>query len=302
MPREQFTTKNFNRRSLATIDTANLIIDEYQGQGIQLTLRQLYYQFVARDLIENSERSYRRLGNIISDGRLAGLIDWYAIEDRTRFLRGITPEEDMNEIMSRLSYMYIADKWADQDAHLEVWIEKDALLSVIETVCNRYQVDYFACRGYASQSELWRAGKRLERRAGEGKKVIVLHLGDHDPSGIDMTRDNRDRIEQFSWNAGVEVKRLALNFDQVEEHNPPPNPAKISDSRAMNYIARHGTSSWELDALDPTVIRDLIENEITQYIDYDNWDDAAQRQDNMRAKLSAVADRWDDIERYLEDL
>jgi len=88
MPKIMYEPKNFRRRTLAMIQVANDIIEEYAAMGFSLTLRQLYYQFVARGLIPNSERSYKNLGVIINDGRLAGLIDWDAIEDRTRNLQG----------------------------------------------------------------------------------------------------------------------------------------------------------------------------------------------------------------------
>lgn len=83
------------------------------------------------------------------------------------------------------------------------------------------------------------------------ERRVILHLGDHDPSGIDMTRDISDRLELFG--ADVEVKRIALNWDQIDEFTPPPNPAKLSDSRAGAYIAEYGDESWELDALEPTL-------------------------------------------------
>ena len=83
---EAFIDKKFAASSLAIIEQANTIIGEYAAQGFKLTLRQLYYQFVARDLLANTQRSYKRLGNIISEARLAGRVDWNAIEDRTRNL------------------------------------------------------------------------------------------------------------------------------------------------------------------------------------------------------------------------
>ena len=80
---EFFKATKFRASSLAIIDQANEIIDEYQADGYDLTLRQLYYQFVARNLIPNSQSEYNKLGTAINNGRLAGLIDWDAIKDRT---------------------------------------------------------------------------------------------------------------------------------------------------------------------------------------------------------------------------
>lgn len=177
---------------------------------------------------------------------------------------------------------------------IEVWVEKEALVGVIERVAFKYRCPYFACRGYTSQSESWRAGVRFADYVDRGQPVKIIHLGDHDPSGIDMTRDNDDRLQLFSEGADVEVIRVALNFDQVLKYNPPPNPAKFQDPRAASYVRLHGNESWELDALDPKVIDDLISTEIAQYIDWDNWDEMKKREDAARAKIKEIAENWKD--------
>ena len=96
---------------------------------------------------------------------------------------------------------------------------------VEKPVAERLRVPYFACRGYVSQSESFAAGVRFADHFRRRQTPIVFHLGDHDPSGIDMTRDNADRLHLFAGQR-VEVRRLALNMEQIEEFNPPPNPAK----------------------------------------------------------------------------
>lgn len=250
MPKEVFVPKAFSVAHWDIIEKANEIIEEYQAQGFTLTLRQLYYQFVARDYIPNRQTEYKRLANIISDARLAGEVDWSAIEDRTRFVRKNPHWESPDQILESVAHQFAFDKWARQPNRVEVWIEKDALVGVIEPACRELDVPYFACRGYSSQSEQWRAGRRFQWNADDNQKTVILHLGDHDPSGIDMTRDNAERLAMFS-HRNVEVKRLALNMDQIEEYDPPPNPAKLTDPRAIEYIQIHGNSSWELDSLEP---------------------------------------------------
>lgn len=298
MVAESFIPRNFSPGSLGLIEHANSIIAEYQTQGFTLTLRQLYYQFVARDLIPNKQSEYKRLGSVINDARLAGLIDWEAIEDRTRNVRTISTWDDPAEIVKAVSEQYKEDLWDSQDFRPEVWIEKDALLGVIEPACRRYRVPYFACRGYTSQSEQYRAGKRFEDVAYKGQTPIVLHFGDHDPSGIDMTRDNSDRLQMFAGQE-VEVRRLALNMDQIRRYRPPPNPAKETDSRADSYIRLHGNKSWELDALDPTIIDALIADNLDDLIDKERWDEALAREERRRDVLAAASKRWADVERFL---
>ncbi|WP_026793181.1 hypothetical protein [Pleomorphomonas oryzae] len=297
--KKKFVDKVFRRSSIDIIDKANEIISEYQDQGFTLTLRQLYYQFVSRDLIKNQQTEYKRLGQIVSDARLAGLIDWNAIEDRTRFLRShsswSTPASYLN------AAGYAEDLWASQPFYAEVWIEKDALVGVIQPVCEELRLPYFACRGYTSQSELYEAGRRLASRSRGGKRVIILHLGDHDPSGIDMTRDITDRVSMFAGFSSIDIRRLALNWEQVEEYSPPPNPAKDTDSRHAAYVEQFGDSSWELDALDPNVISDLIRDEIDNERDQDAWDEAERQEEATRDHLQAFADRFDELSRYIDE-
>lgn len=302
---EKFVDKNFRAEALAMIAKANEIITEYQAQGFTLTLRQLYYQFVARALIPNKQAEYKRLGSIVSDARLAGLIDWDAIEDRTRRLNSLSTWANPAEIVGAIAEQYMEDLWLDQKRHVEVWIEKDALLGVVEPVCNKWRVPYFACRGYASQSAQYEAGQRIQRDAARyQRRTLILHLGDHDPSGIDMTRDNGDRLSMFSdtgIGSLVDVKRTALNFDQVEQYNPPPNPTKDTDVRSAGYRARFGEECWELDALDPTVIDALVEREILAVLDKKKWDKAAKAEKAQKAILQECSDRWDDVEQFLKD-
>lgn len=280
-----YIEKSFQNATLDLITTANTIIEEYQAQGFSLTLRQLYYQMVARDILPNQQKEYKRLGSIISNGRRAGLISWQAIEDRTRNLRGNTHWSSPESRIRSAIKWYAIDKWKDQPYRPEVWIEKDALVGVIAGVCNRLDIDYFSCRGYTSDSEMWRAGhNRLAQRIANGQTPVIIHLGDHDPSGIDMTRDIVDRLELFSG-ADIDVQRVALNRDQIDRFQPPPNPAKLSDSRAAKYISIHGRSSWELDALDPAIIAEIIERTVMDMRDEDLWDEATETEEAHRQRL-----------------
>lgn len=297
MPNICYVEKKFSSATLAVIEQANIIIEEYVEQGFNLTLRQLYYQFVSRGLLENSEPSYKRLGNIISDGRLAGLIDWDRIVDRTRALKHLSHWDNPGEIIKSAAYSYRIDKWERQPYRIQVWVEKDALVGVFQGVCNDLDVPYFACRGYTSQTEMWNAAQRLIDYA-EKQNVIILHFGDHDPSGIDMTRDIVDRLTLFTGEE-VEVRRLALNIDQVEQFMPPPNPTKITDSRANSYIGLYGMECWELDALEPAVLAELVRDTVAAFRDDDIWQEDLEREETERKKLNRVASSWDRISKAM---
>lgn len=293
MPRIAYVPKNFSDGSMEIIARANQICTDYAAQGFDLTLRQLYYQFVSRDWLANRQTEYKRLGSIINDARLAGLIDWDYIVDRTRNLRDLAHWTTPEEIIQAVARQYRHECWEDQQYRVEVWIEKDALVGVIQGVCQRNDVPFFSCRGYTSQSELWGAAMRLKGYEQDGQETVVIHLGDHDPSGIDMTRDIQDRLRLFG--AKTEVRRIALTMAQVDQYQPPPNPAKLTDSRAEGYIEEHGDESWELDALDPATLDTLIQGEIESWRDDRSWRESVARQEEQRGRLAAVRERWAEV-------
>jgi hypothetical protein len=298
MSLESFEARRFQAKTATLIEHANAIIAEYQARGFTLTLRQLFYQFVARSLIDNKPSEYKRLGDVIKNGRRAGLIDWGAIEDRTRNMRESPSWGNPAGIIAAAAEQYREDLWRGQDFRSEVWIEKDALLGIIEGICDEFRLPCFACRGNNSESEQYKAGKRFEAYFARGLTPVVLHLGDHDPNGLDMTRDNRDRLAMFA-RQGVEVRRLALNMEQIERYRPPPNFAKETDSRYAAYAEKFGRECWELDALDPVVIAELIRGEVEGMIDPDIWNAARREEAANRALLEATSGNWATVENLL---
>jgi hypothetical protein len=287
---EAFTTWKPHGSTREVVDRANEIIDEFLLQGFRLTLRQLFYQFVARAVLENSHRAYKRLGRTICDGRNAGLIDWDAIEDRTRTVNMHVAWKGPADRIRSAANSYVEDPWLRQRYRPEVWIEKDALLGVIEDVCSDLRVPYFAHRGNNSQTLQYRAGKRFADYIDQGLIPVVLNLTDHDPNGIDMHRDNVERLARYAGQE-IEVRRIALTLDQAREL--PTNPVKEKDSRTAKYRREFGTSDcWELDALSPTAIADLIRTEIRDMIDPNAWQSSLHREERYRKLLANVAENW----------
>lgn len=299
MPKITYKSKSFRESSLSLIDLCNSIVSSYFHMGYALTLRQLYYRLVAQGIIENSQRSYKRLGSIINDARLAGLVDWYAIEDRTRNLIGNSHWTNPTSIAEAVAKQFMIERWKEQPWHIEVWVEKDALVGVIGKVCREYDVDYLSCRGYISQSEMWNGAERMYRALDNGKDVLLVHLSDHDPSGIDMTRDIENRLSVF-WADHVKVERLALTMAQINQFNPPPNPAKLSDSRYEGYVRMYGSNSWELDALEPQEIHRLIETIILEYRDQDIWDRTVELEEQMKEVLTQGITHIEKNDEWLE--
>ena len=306
MPKRFYVAKNFQAGSRQIINKANEIIAEYAAEGFDLTLRQLYYQFVAKDLFANNEKNYDRLGAIISDARLAGLIDWNAIKDRMRSVEELNHFDDPAEIVRNAAHWYTMARWEGQSKRVEVWIEKDALVGTIRNVCVQYDVPYLACRGYASQTAMWDAAQRFAGYYRNGQQPVVIHLGDHDPSGIDMTRDINDRLQTFlnvdtDGECEIEVDRVALNMDQVRLYEPPPNPAKVTDSRFEEYRRTYGEQSWELDAMSPRQIEALVRKNIISHIDdHEAWKERTKLQARGQLEIKTAAGRWGKIAKSLK--
>lgn len=285
--KQAFVTKNFGEERQATIAKANEIIESYQAQGYRLTLRQLYYQFVSRDLIPNSERSYKNLGSTINEGRLAGLIDWDAIEDRVRVPKRASQWESIESLVESAVYAYRLPRWNGQDNYVELWVEKDALAGVLQPLAEEFHVTLMVNRGYSSQSAMYESAGRFRNASHRHDSLHLLYLGDHDPSGEDMVRDIRDRFEMFG--VEVTVEKLALTMAQVEQYDPPPNPAKMTDSRAKGYVEKHGDSSWEVDALPPEVLSALIRKAIASKLDRAKMDVIIAREQKDKAALVEAA-------------
>lgn len=293
--KQLYVDKKFTPPVLALIKFLDKMIGEYQRAGYMLSVRQLYYQLVSRDVVENTERSYKRVASIINDARLAGLLDWDAIEDRGRDIVTRNRWTSGGSILRAVADQYHMDMWEGQDRRVFIMVEKAALAGVMERPAREYDVPLLAAKGYPSVSVVRElAVEHFLPHLSDGQRILLLHLGDHDPSGLDMTRDIEERLRLFlDGGMGVEVRRIALNMDQVEEYNPPPNPAKVTDSRFENYQAFHGDESWELDALEPSVLTALVTSHITAEIDADAWKEREDEIDDIKARLMQTADEFD---------
>jgi hypothetical protein len=266
------------------IELANQIIEEYKAQGYVLTLRQLFYQFVSRGHFSNTKKDYDRLSRNIVNGRLAGLIDWLAIEDRTRWVRFNSHWDSPREILDACAEHFAVDMWENQAYRPEVWIEKDALIGMIEGICEELDVPYFPCRGFPSSSEVWRASQRFIKYNDQGQHPLILYLGDHDPSGLEIFASLKSNLDTF-LPFEPDIRRVALTIDQVQQYSLLTSPVKIADKRSAGYIKQYGDNIWELDALEPSVIKGLIKDNVSPLINQGKWKKAIKRQEGDRAYL-----------------
>lgn len=280
------------------------VAERYAGN---LTVRQLYYQMVARGHIENSQRSYKRLVKLLTDARLSGdfPMDW--LLDRTRECRpgdfghhvasvDRALDAAAQELRGAPGRWLWSSRWWGQQYHVSVWVEKEALAGVFEGPCSRLGVSWFVLRGYSSLSSLnewvdtvaaaWERDRAIER-------AVVLYFGDHDPDGWEIPRSAERNVEAIAAVRGVDIPpvefdRVALNAEQIDEHSPPPFPAKETSSRFASYVAEHGLDdAWELDALPPETLADLIRDAVTSLFDRTVYDASRAEVEGRRAEMAS---------------
>lgn len=289
----RYRKTNFRKEALNRIDVINEILAEY-GSGDKLSARQVYYRLVAGLHIENTVRSYKNLTNLLTDARYAGLIDWDVIEDRGREPTIWAEYDSIRETVDRAMFGFRLPRWRNQPKYVELWVEKQALAGVLEPIAAESHVTLLVNKGYSSASAMKEAADRLIWRASYGadeldeeREVIVLYLGDHDPSGEDMVRDIRVRLEEFGVER-LEVRKVALTLEQVEQFNLPPNPAKTIDSRSPGYIAEHGDSSWELDAIPPRDFTRIVRNALKAVTNQKLMNQVIAEEERQKLILGAV--------------
>lgn len=276
----------------------NSIIQEYQAEGYVLTLRQLYYQLVSRDVVPNKQTEYSKLSILLKEGRMAGIVDWGAIEDRLRKPEKPSSFSSPKDILDAAIQQYALPRQEGQSTYVEVWVEKDALSGVLKRVTSKYHVPILVNRGYSSASAMFDSYQRFKAAYESGQAIRVLYLGDYDPSGMDMIRDIKSRTLEFfmgeyeiedeeyaAESMDFKVFPIALTREQIRQYNPPPNPAKTTDPRAKDFIERHGSTSWEVDALRPEVLNNLLDEAIRQNIDESAYMEIVGKEDADKEKL-----------------
>lgn len=303
--KEEFVEHRFGTDGMELIRKTDAILSEYRSQGYVMTLRQVYYQMIGRDLFpaswidratgtKNNVKNYKKFGVLVSDARLAGLLDWSMIEDRGRETHVNSHWKSPAHIIRACAEQFTIDRWDGQENYVEVFVEKDALSGILLPVCREWDVRFTANKGYSSSSAMYESSKRLLSAGRQLKDIHIIYLGDHDPSGIDMTGDIERRFELFTRDAVLfNIHRLALNMDQVEAWGPPENPAKETDSRFEKYRSEFGESSWELDAVEPATLSELVEEKIKELIDFAVWEEVEEKERQMKSDLSEMADRYE---------
>lgn len=290
----EYTPYNPKPRVRKLIHAVELITDEWKDLGYSMTLRQVYYQLVSRNIIANSMASYKSLSKQLTLARIGGLLDWDAILDRTRSLQGFNTYDDVPQFLHIKKHQYKKDLWEHSPVRVEIWVEKEALAGIVGQAADEFRCDYFACKGYVSSSAMKETADRFKAYAKNGQDVAIVYLGDHDPSGVHMTEDIRERLSMMGV-TNVIVDRIGLTLEQIEDYQLPPNPAKLSDSRSINYIEKFGDESWELDALPPNLLADLIKSRILDYQDAPSYSAAEAEEAEDLTNLDELSRNYESL-------
>jgi len=284
---ENKVEQRWQARTLELILKIQTIVDNYMDQGIRLTNRQLYYQLVGKAYIPNAIEIYKRISTLMTDMRYAGLLDWSAIEDRGRVPTKHSEWKNVSSLIASAVYSYRLPRWEGQKYYLELYCEKQAMESILKPIADMFHIYFGYNKGYSSASTMYDLAQRIGKQINNGKQVVILYLGDHDPSGLDMIRDVNDRVYEFLIKGEnyteplFEISQIALNKQQINKYNPPPNPAKVKDPRAGDYIAEHGAVSWELDSLTPETLIELTTENIHKYLDTDKYDAVVKKEEKQ---------------------
>ena len=282
--KERFKHIGMYKKSQDLLERAVNILDDYYRKGYRLTIRQLYYQLVSRNIIENKDSEYDKISRLMTSARMMGAADWDAIEDRLRVADLPYYVSGIKEALQDTIDTYRLDRQLGQPYHIEVWVEKDALSGVFSPVTREYHVPLLVSRGYTSVTAVYDASKRFMNR-----DALVLYFGDHDPSGLDMIRDIRERLVELGCST-FEIMPLALNLKQVQLFNLAPNKVKDEDNRSKAYIREYGKECWELDALPPDYLRKLVKDKIEENMDLEIYSQMIREEEDDIEKLRNMLD------------
>ncbi|MDE3097235.1 MAG: hypothetical protein KGK07_14700 [Chloroflexota bacterium] len=289
MARIRYREIEFRDEATKRIAQVNQILTQYKQR---VSVRQVYYRLVAAGLIPNTQKEYAAVQDLLTRARYAGLVDWDAIEDRNREPEKRRDWASARDLVLDAAKGFRLDRWEGQPFYVECWVEKAALAGVLAPVADDYHVTLMVNRGYSSASAMKESADRIRARCaprGPHERPVILYVGDHDPSGEDMVRDVMERLIEFGVPDWLDVRKVALTMAQVEEYDPPPNPAKMSDSRAAAYAEKHGESSWEVDALPPDTLDVLLRKTVNSYVDKAKMDAQVTRENVIKQRLKMLA-------------
>jgi hypothetical protein len=283
---------------------------EVLEQERPMTLRQLYYRLVSAGHLANRQPEYKRLGNLMTRLREAGDVPRTWIVDNVRSTLKPSSWSGLADFGESVRDCYRLDFWAGMDAHVEIFVEKDAVAGTVQPVTQRYDVALRVCRGYSSISF---AGEIADLWTEVEKPVYAYYLGDFDPSGFDLERDLREKLERYSKRLDCFLRydrdgaprpdrapdgnttvwnRLAIRAGDFDQFGLVRLPVKEKDMRSAGFVARYGSDCAEVDALPPTELRRRVEEAIRSHINQARWEGLRLVEEAERRSLGRVVAGW----------
>jgi hypothetical protein len=250
-----------SRRTGADMDMIRAAIYDVLSDENPMTVRQVFYQLVGRGAIDKTEAEYKTtVGRLLIEMRRSGDIPFEWIADNTRWMRKPSSYSSLRNMLEISKQAYRRALWNDQEAYVEVWLEKDALAGVLMEATSQWDVPLMVTRGYPSLSYLHSAGMAIEAVR---KPAYLYYFGDHDPSGQDITRSTEKGLRELAPTAEIHFVRVAVNESQIIEMGLPTRPTKTTDSRSKGFQGE----SVEVDAIRPSVLRSMARACIERHID-----------------------------------
>lgn len=279
-------------KSVELIATAFNILEVIHPASVRAVCYQL---FIRKLLTSMSKNETNRVSTQLRDARERGVIPWAWIVDETREVECVNAWEDPAAYVETVKRSYRRDRWTDQPCRIEVWSEKGTVRGTLAPVLHEYGVPFRVMHGYGSATAVHDVAVQS---AGSEKPTVALYVGDWDPSGLHMSEvDLPTRIPQYGGD--VLIARIALTRRQIEVGDLPFFEAetKKGDSRFEWFVKRYGRRCWELDALNPTTLRDAVEAAIWSRLDLPIWRRAAQAEEAERESLLSILNAWPGISR-----
>jgi hypothetical protein len=213
-----------------------------------------------------STNSMQGVYRLLREAREAGIIPWEWIVDETREIECVPTWNDPPDFVRTVSKAYRRDFWNHQSHRVQVWSEKGTIRGVLTPVLDRFGVPFFAQHGFGSATAAHNTAV-----AKDGRPLIILYVGDRDPSGMYMSQE--DLPNRFAKYGGdhITLRRIALTPDQVTRLPSFPAADKAKDPRYKWFVAQHGHRCWELDAMDPNELRTCVERAIVNLIEPTAW-------------------------------
>lgn len=235
-------------------DALRSIVEHYQPLGVRGT----YYRAEVRGVFSKTQSDYRKVQRSLLKLRRDGRIPYSAITDGTRWRRKPPTHSSIEAALMETAHAYRRALWRSQGVYVEVWIEKDALAGTVYPVTSQWDVPLLVSRGFSSESFLYSAGMEIQE---QGLPAFVYVMTDFDHSGDNIYRQIAEGLPPFCGEVPITVERLALTERQVEWMRLPVRPPKPID-RAHGF-----TFCCELDAMEPDVMRGLVEAAIERHVD-----------------------------------